>query len=134
MPKPLLIKLAPDLEDRALEEIAEVCLLREASGLIAVNSTTSREGLSFASMSTGRQAGGLSGRPLLERALSVVSFLHERCGDRLPIIGCGGISCASDAARMLDAGAVLVQLYTSFVFEGPLVALRIARQLDTKGQ
>jgi dihydroorotate dehydrogenase subfamily 2 len=133
-PKPLLIKLAPDLEDRALEEIAEVCLVRGASGLIAVNSTTSREGLSIASQPVSNQTGGLSGRPLLERALSVVSFLHERCGDRLPIVGCGGIFCASDAARMLDAGAVLVQLYTSFIFEGPLVARRIARHLDTKGR
>jgi dihydroorotate dehydrogenase len=128
-PKPLLIKLAPDLEDRALEEIAEVCLFRGASGLIAVNSTTSREGLSAASRSVSNETGGLSGRPLLERALSVVSFLHRRCGDRLPIVGCGGISRASDAARMLDAGAVLVQLYTGFIFEGPLVARRIARQL-----
>jgi dihydroorotate dehydrogenase len=128
-PKPLLVKLAPDLDDKALEEVVEVCLLRGASGLIAVNSTITRDGLSEASQVVGSQAGGLSGRPLLQRALSVVSFLHGRCGDRLPIVGCGGIFRAGDAVRMLDAGAVLVQLYTSFIYEGPLVARRIARHL-----
>ncbi|MGO8946424.1 MAG: quinone-dependent dihydroorotate dehydrogenase [Ktedonobacterales bacterium] len=128
-PKPLLVKIAPDLQERELEEVAEVCLLRGVSGLIAANTTISRDRLSPASRAISNQAGGLSGRPLLQRALSVVSFLHGRYGDRLPIIGCGGISSASDASRMLDAGAVLLQLYTSFIYEGPLIARRIARRL-----
>lgn len=129
-PKPLLVKVAPDLEDTALDEVVDVCLARGASGLIAVNTTISRDGLSDASTAGSQEAGGLSGGPLRQRALRVVRHLHERCGDRLSIIGCGGISNAGDAWRMLDAGAVLVQLYTSFIYEGPLVARRLARQLE----
>jgi dihydroorotate dehydrogenase len=137
-PKPLLVKIAPDLDAWALERIVEVCLLRGASGVIAVNTTTSRDGLSPESRAGGAEAGGLSGRPLQMRALSVVRYLHQLCGDRLPIVGCGGVFSAGDARRMLDAGAVLLQIYTGFIYEGPLVARRIARKLnlpvEQKGQ
>jgi dihydroorotate dehydrogenase len=128
-PKPLLVKIAPDLDDAALERIVEVCLARGASGLIAVNTTTARNGLSPASKTLSGEEGGLSGRPLRQRALSVTRSLHAQCGDRLPIIGCGGIFTAEDALCMLDAGAVLIQLYTGFIYEGPLVARHIARGL-----
>ena len=128
-PKPLLVKIAPDLDPWALERIVEVCLLRGASGLIAVNTTTSRDGLSPASQAGSAEAGGLSGRPLQSRALSVIRYLHAQCGERLPIIGCGGIFSAGDARRMLDAGAVLLQLYTGFIYEGPLIARRIVGNL-----
>jgi dihydroorotate dehydrogenase len=129
-PKPLLVKIAPDLDAWALDKIVEVCLLRGASGVIAVNTTTSRDGLSLASRAGGAEAGGLSGRPFQRRALSVIRYLNQVCGDRLPIIGCGGIFSAGDARRMLDAGAVLLQIYTGFIYEGPLVARRIARKLN----
>jgi dihydroorotate dehydrogenase len=126
-PKPLLVKVAPDLDETALDEVVEVCLARGASGLIAVNTTISRDGLQTASESLRNEAGGLSGRPLQARALAVVRHLHAQCGERLPIIGCGGIFTGDDARRMLDAGAALIQLYTSFIYEGPFVARRIAR-------
>ncbi|WIG60914.1 MAG: Dihydroorotate dehydrogenase (quinone) [Ktedonobacterales bacterium] len=130
-PKPLFVKVAPDLDDAALDEVVAVCLDREASGLIAVNTTVSRDGLSAGVPQALRaEQGGLSGRPLRERALSVVRRLHARAGDRLPIIGCGGIFTGEDARRMLDAGAVLVQLYTSFIYEGPGIARRIVRDLS----
>jgi dihydroorotate dehydrogenase len=129
-PKPLLVKIAPDLNDAALEQIAGVCLARGASGLIAVNTTTARDGLSSDAKTLGAEEGGLSGRPLRQRALSVTRTLHEQCGDQLPIIGCGGIFTTDDALRMLDAGAALVQLYTGFIYEGPLIARRIACGLD----
>ena len=80
------------------------------------------------------QPGGLSGRPLHARAVEVVRFLSERAGDRLPIVGCGGISTADDAKRMLDAGASLLQLYTGFIYQGPAIARQIARGLLLEGQ
>jgi dihydroorotate dehydrogenase len=129
-PKPLLVKVAPDLDEQALDDLVDVCLARGASGLIAVNTTITRDSLSPAVPARLRdEAGGLSGRPLRERALVVVRRLCERAGDRLPIIGCGGVSTPDDAQRMLDAGASLIQLYTSFIYEGPGIARRLARSL-----
>ncbi|HKS69930.1 MAG TPA: quinone-dependent dihydroorotate dehydrogenase, partial [Ktedonobacterales bacterium] len=129
-PRPLLVKVAPDLDDAALEEVVDVALARGVSGLIAVNTTVAREGLGLRAPEYLRnEAGGLSGRPLLARALAVVTRLHALAGARLPIVGCGGIFTPDDARRMLDAGASLVQLYTGFIYEGPLVARRIARAL-----
>jgi dihydroorotate dehydrogenase len=129
-PKPLLVKVAPDLEEAALEGIVAICLARGASGLIAVNTTLDRSGLSVNVPATLRdQSGGLSGRPLYARALEVVRFLSELAGSRLPIVGCGGVSTADDARRMLDAGAALLQLYTGFIYEGPTTARRIAHGL-----
>jgi dihydroorotate dehydrogenase len=130
-PKPLLVKVAPDLDDTALDDVVDVCLTRGVSGLIAVNTTITRDGLSAAAPASLRdEPGGLSGRPLRARALAVVRWLQQRAGDRLPIIGCGGIATADDARRMLDAGAALVQLYTGFIYEGPGIARRIVRGLD----
>ena len=129
-PKPLLVKVAPDLDEAALDELVAVCLARGASGLIAVNTTLER-GMLGAAVPAGlrEQPGGLSGRPLFARALAIVKWLHDRAGDRLPIVGCGGIFAADDARRMLDAGAALLQLYTGFIYEGPFVARRLAAGL-----
>ncbi len=133
-PKPLLVKVAPDLTDAALDEIMEVCLACGASGLIAVNTTISRDGLSDHTPATLRdEAGGLSGRPLQRRALEVVRFLAERAGERLPIIGCGGIFTPDDARRFFDAGAALIQLYTGFIYEGPGIARRLANAAALPG-
>jgi dihydroorotate dehydrogenase len=129
-PKPLLVKVSPDVDEAALERIVDICLARGASGLIAVNTTLDRSGLSADTPKTLRdQAGGLSGRPLHARSVEVVRFLSERAGDRLPIVGCGGISTADDAQRTLDAGASLLQLYTGFIYQGPAIARQIARGL-----
>jgi dihydroorotate dehydrogenase len=128
--KPLLVKVAPDLDEAALDELVEVCLARAASGLIAVNTTVSREALSAAVPATLRdEPGGLSGRPLHTRAAEVVRLLAKRTEGRLPIIGCGGVFTVDDAQRLLDAGASLLQLYTSFIYEGPGIARRLAHGL-----
>jgi dihydroorotate dehydrogenase len=132
--KPLLVKVAPDLDEGALDEVVEVCLARGVSGLIAVNTTLDRSGLSARVPQNLRtQAGGLSGRPLHARALAVVRHLHRAAGDWLPVVGCGGIATPDDAKRMLDAGATLLQLYTGFIYEGPLVARRLAAALSGGG-
>ncbi len=131
IPKPLLVKVAPDLDETALDEIVAVALARNVSGLIAVNTTLDRNGLSARVPQQLRsQAGGLSGRPLHARAVAVVRHLHQAAEDRLPIVGCGGIATPDDARRMLDAGATLLQLYTGFIYEGPLIARRLAAALS----
>ena len=130
IPKPLLVKVAPDLDDHALDDVVDVCLARGASGLIAVNTTIARDALSAGVPRALReQAGGLSGRPLHARAVAIVTSLRQRAGDRLPIIGCGGVFHADDARRLFDAGASLIQIYTSFIYEGPTIARTLCRDL-----
>ncbi|GIG04708.1 quinone-dependent dihydroorotate dehydrogenase [Catellatospora coxensis] len=126
--KPVLVKIAPDLTDHAIAELLEVCLARGVAGLIATNTTLSRDGVARADQGTAAQAGGLSGAPLTERANKVVSFVHGETGGRLPIIGVGGLMSADDAARMFDAGASLVQLYTGFIYHGPALVRAAARR------
>lgn len=129
-PKPLLVKVAPDLDEGALDDVVAVCLDRGASGLIAVNTTIARDALSaWVPRTLAEQTGGLSGRPLHTRAVEVTRRLHQRAGERLPIIGCGGVFTADDAHRLFDAGASLIQLYTSFIYEGPTIARRLNRAL-----
>ncbi|PSL58053.1 dihydroorotate oxidase A [Saccharothrix carnea] len=127
--KPILVKIAPDLTDPAIAELLEVCAAHEVSGLIATNTTLSRDGLAPADRRLAGEAGGLSGRPLTERAREVVRFVSRETDGRLPIIGVGGIASPDDAKRMLDAGASLIQLYTGFIYEGPGLVRRINRAL-----
>ncbi|MBB4761273.1 quinone-dependent dihydroorotate dehydrogenase [Amorphoplanes digitatis] len=124
---PVLVKIAPDLTDEAVAELLEVCLARGAAGVIATNTTLARDGLAETDRPRAAEAGGLSGRPLTARAREVVRFVHTETGGRLPIIGVGGIAEPDDAARMLDAGASLVQLYTGFIYRGPDLVKGAAR-------
>jgi dihydroorotate dehydrogenase len=124
---PVLVKIAPDLTEPAIAEVLEVCLTYGAAGIIATNTTLGRDGLAAADQPRAAEAGGLSGRPLTERARKVVHFVHEETGGRLPVIGVGGIIEPDDAARLFDAGASLVQLYTGFVYRGPALVRAIAR-------
>ncbi|GAA1335932.1 quinone-dependent dihydroorotate dehydrogenase [Saccharothrix algeriensis] len=127
--KPLLVKIAPDLTDEAIGELLEVCAAHGVAGLIATNTTLSRDGLAPADRALAGEAGGLSGRPLAARALEVVRFVSRETDGKLPIIGVGGIAGVDDARRMLDAGASLLQLYTGFIYEGPGLVRRITRAL-----
>jgi dihydroorotate dehydrogenase len=116
---PVLVKIAPDLTEPAIAELLEVCLSHGAAGVIATNTTLSRDGLVPSDQPRAAEAGGLSGLPLTEKARKVVHFVHTETDGRLPIVGVGGIMSADDAARMLDAGASLVQLYSGFIYRGP---------------
>ncbi|HEY4454606.1 MAG TPA: quinone-dependent dihydroorotate dehydrogenase [Pseudonocardiaceae bacterium] len=131
--KPVLVKIAPDLADAAIAEVIEVCAARSVAGIIATNTTLSRDGLDPADVATGAQAGGLSGRPLAARALDVVSFVHRESAGRLPVIGVGGIGAPEDAVRLLDAGASLVQVYTGFIYGGPELVRGISRAAAATG-
>jgi dihydroorotate dehydrogenase len=130
---PLVVKVAPDLTDSALDELLDVCLDHGVSGVIAANTTLSRDVLS-AGEPLAAEAGGLSGRPLLPRTLEVVRHVRERAGARLAVIGVGGVRGPDEALRMVDAGADLVQLYTGLVYEGPGMVRRVARALEAVAQ
>ena len=116
---PLLIKIAPDLDGQQIDEICEVCS-RLADGIVCTNTTVDRP---FAS----NEAGGLSGRPLMEKSTAVLARVRERVGPDFPLIGVGGVFTADDVRAKLEAGANLVQLYTSFIYEGPALPSRLAR-------
>ena len=125
--KPILVKIAPDLTESAIADLLEVCLARGAAGVIATNTTLGRDGLAPADVDRAGEAGGLSGRPLTERARKVVSFVHAETGGALPVIGVGGILRPDDGTALLDAGASLVQLYTGFIYRGPDLVRGVAR-------
>ncbi len=116
---PVLVKIAPDLTESAIADLLEVCLSQGAAGVIATNTTLSRDGLASSDRQRGAESGGLSGRPLTQRAREVVKFVQAESGGRLPIIGVGGVMDADDASRLFDAGASLIQLYSGFIYRGP---------------
>ena len=118
---PLLVKIAPDLSDEDLLAVADLALAIGLDGIIATNTTISRDGLrSHPAEVDQAGAGGLSGRPLATRAEAVLRLLRDRVGPDLTLIGVGGISTVEDARGRLEAGADLLQAYTAFVYEGPL--------------
>jgi dihydroorotate dehydrogenase len=127
-PPPLLVKLAPDLGDEELEQLVDTCLSHGVSGLVATNTTLERP-LATGRHPHGSEPGGLSGAPLAPRALEVVRRIHRQAGDRLPVIGVGGICQAGDAQRLVDAGASLVQVYTGLIYEGPRLVREVAATL-----
>lgn len=128
---PLLIKLAPDLSDAELREVAAFAVERELDGLIAVNTTIDMAAAANSGAELARQShgGGISGAPLKARALEVLRLLHDAAGNRLTLVSVGGIETAADAWQRLLAGASLVQAYTAFVYGGPLWPRRFNREL-----
>jgi len=132
-PKPVLLKIAPDLNDAQLNDVVEILLETKTDGVIATNTTISREGLiSESDQISGIGNGGLSGKPLTKRSTEVISFLRSRLGPTYPIIGVGGIMSAQDAIDKLNAGADLVQIYTGFIYEGPGLIKAINKALIQK--
>lgn len=129
--RPILLKIAPDLTQSQLDDIIEIVKETRIAGIIATNTTISREGLqSDAKLSA--EAGGLSGKPVKDRSTEVIRYLVQHSNHAFPVIGVGGIHSADDAKEKLEAGASLVQLYTGFVYEGPGLIGRICRALRVK--
>lgn len=114
--RPILLKIAPDLTDGQLLDIIEIVKATKIAGIIATNTTISRENLSSENKI---ENGGLSGKPLKNRSTEVIKFLSEKSGNAFPIIGVGGIHSPEDALEKLNAGASLIQIYTGFIYEGP---------------
>ena len=125
--KPILVKIAPDLTENAIEQALQACLDHGVAGVIATNTTLARGGLDPADLVRAGQAGGLSGAPLSARTREVVAFVHRQTGGALPVIGVGGILDPDDAVALVDAGASLVQLYTGLIYRGPALVRATAR-------
>ena len=134
-PKPILLKIAPDLTNEQLDEIIEIVQETKIAGLIATNTTISREGLQTPSAEVEAMgAGGVSGKPLTQRSTEVIRYIHTKSNGSIPMIAVGGIHSAKDALDKLDAGATLVQLYSGFIYEGPGLIKEINQALIKKSQ
>ncbi len=128
-PKPILLKIAPDLNFTQLDDIVELVLSSKIAGVIATNTTLDRENLKSDSSLTA-ESGGLSGKPLKNKSTEVIRYLVEKSQHAFPVIGVGGIHSAEDAREKLAAGASLIQLYTGFIYEGPALIKRICKALE----
>ncbi len=123
--KPICLKIAPDLTWQQIDEILEIALQNGLGGIIATNTTIARDGLK----SSINQTGGLSGEPLKARSLEILRYVVDKLEGKMPVISVGGIATATDAKERLDVGAALVQLYSSFIFQGPLLPKHMAQGL-----
>ncbi len=133
-PKPLLLKIAPDLTESQLDDIIEIVKETQIQGLIATNTTISRDDLTTEKTSVEEiGAGGLSGKPLKDKSTEVIRYITKKSNGTIPIIGVGGIHSADDAVEKLNAGACLIQLYTGFIYEGPALVTAINKRLIKEG-
>lgn len=130
--RPILLKVSPDLSHEQLDEIIDYCLRSGIDGIVAGNTTRSREGLTSISQTKIEEIGngGMSGAPIHKKNLELVRYVHERSQGKLPIIGVGGIMSPEDAKEMMDAGASLVEIYTGFIYEGPGLIKRIIKHIE----
>ena len=125
-PKPILLKIAPDLTDTQVDEIIEIVAFTKIAGLIVANTTISRDQLRTPAAEVEKMgAGGISGKPVTARATAMIKYIHDKSNGTIPMIAVGGIHSAQDALDKLDAGASLVQLYTGFIYEGPALVKSI---------
>ena len=125
-PKPILLKIAPDLTDSQLLDIIDIVNTTKIAGIIATNTTISRDNLTSENK---KETGGLSGKPVKNRSTEVIRFLAEKSNKSFPIIGVGGIHSADDALEKIEAGADLIQLYTGYIYEGPKLVKSINKKL-----
>ncbi len=129
-PKPILLKIAPDLTNEQLDDIIDIVKETKIDGIIASNTTISRANLHASDSELQKMgAGGLSGKPLTKRSTEVVKYLSDKSNKAFPIIASGGIHSAADAIEKLNAGASLVQIYTGFIYEGPAIAKKINKEI-----
>ena len=129
---PLLVKIAPDLADADIDAVADLAVTLGLDGIIATNTTISRDGLHDSAAVADAGPGGLSGAPLKQRSLAVLRRLDDRCGRQLTLIAAGGIETPADAEARLAAGATLLQAYTAFIYEGPFWPSRLQRGLAAR--
>lgn len=133
--RPILLKISPDLTNAQVDLMIEVVRECRIDGIVATNTTTSREGLETSAKTVKHIGnGGLSGKPLTERSREIVRYISQKTQGKLPIIGVGGVMTVEDAQAMLDAGASLVQIYSGFIYEGPSFPKQICKKIRTPKQ
>ena len=131
--RPILLKVSPDLSKEQLDDIVDYCLRSGIDGIVAGNTTRSREGLTISKEEIEKIGnGGMSGAPVHKKNLELVRYIHSKTEGKLPIIGVGGIMSEENAKAMIDAGASLVEIYSGFIYEGPALIKRIIRHLEKK--
>ena len=131
--RPILLKVSPDLARQQLDDIIDYSLRSGIDGLVAGNTTRSRDGLTISQEQIEKIGnGGMSGAPVHKKNLELVRYIHEKTGGKLPIIGVGGIMSGKDAKAMLDAGASLVEIYSGFIYEGPALIKNINKYLESQ--
>ena len=130
--RPILLKVSPDLSHQQLDEIIDYSLRSGIDGIVAGNTTRSRDGLTTISQEKIEKIGngGMSGAPIYQKNLALVKYVHEKSGGKLPIVGVGGIMSPEQAQEMLEAGASLIEIYSGFIYEGPSLVKRIIKHLD----
>ena len=132
-PKPILLKIAPDLTNSQLDDIIDIIKKTKLAGVVASNTTTTREGLTYSSKQIEAIGmGGLSGLPLKNKSTEVIKYLKQNSNNEFNIIGVGGIHSAADAIEKLNAGADLIQIYTGFIYQGPKLIKEINKELINK--
>ena len=128
--KPILLKIAPDLNSNELDDVIEVVQTCKLDGIVATNTTLDRSNLKASIEQTDAiGAGGVSGKPLTKKSTEIIRYIHQKTNGKIPIIGVGGIHSAQDAIDKLNAGASLVQLYTGFIYEGPALIKKINQEI-----
>ncbi len=128
--KPVLLKISPDLNASQLDEVLDIVTETKLDGIIATNTSSLREGLSSGTEKLEKIGqGGLSGKPLQNKSINIIEYIHKKSKGRIPIIGVGGIFTSYDAIKALEAGANLVQVYTGFIYEGPTIAKTINKHI-----
>ncbi|MFA6593465.1 MAG: quinone-dependent dihydroorotate dehydrogenase [Bacteroidales bacterium] len=131
--KPILLKLSPDLPHSQVDDILDYCMMSGVDGIVASNTTRSRDGLTIPDAKIKEIGnGGLSGAPLFPKSLALVKYIHAYTKGRLPIVGVGGIMSPEEAKAMFDAGASLIEIYSSFIYNGPSIVKKILKSMETK--
>ena len=131
--KPILLKISPDLNSAQLDEIVEIISSTDLDGVVATNTTTSRENLTTSTEKVNAIGnGGLSGKPLSKSSTNIIKYLSEKSNKSFPIIGVGGIHSVEDAMEKINAGADLIQIYTGFIYEGPKLVKNINKAILKK--
>jgi dihydroorotate dehydrogenase len=128
--KPVLLKIAPDLTYRQIDDVIDVALEIKLDGIVATNTTINRQDLVHELGKGNQESGGLSGSPLKKRSSEIIRYIHQKANGQIPIIGSGGVFTSADAKEKLDAGASLVQVWTGFIYEGPAIVKKICRGLS----
>ena len=131
--KPILLKIAPDLNKEQLDDVIDLALEIKLDGLVAANTTLSREHLITQQPPPGSISGGLSGAPLKNRSTEIIKYIYKKTNGDIPLIASGGIFTGADAKEKLDAGASLVQVWTGFIYEGPAIVKNILKYLNHQG-